>query len=247
MKTKLMRVKQYLLLSDAEKDTYISSLSDSDYDRFAERTCSATEYWVNEHDAEGDIVNQSHYDSLSDATRDYDTTPAPKSLEKVFLTWAIDGNLLNADYEILLYDTLDPNPAQVQKSLFGNPAVPVTSRQEILAANRVGLSDTAFWSYWTPILNIALDLGREGVDLSSQPDFSGPRYGKAPALGVSTNYADNVSERGLSLSVDSGGEVVGSSIWFLGREKTEYTGLLLPYTGSDGEALILPYGFEIFD
>ena len=36
-------------------------------------------------------------------------------------------------------------------------------------------------------------------------------------------------------------------MWFAGRAKVTVTGLLLPYQGSDGEPLVLPYGVDDMD
>jgi hypothetical protein len=44
-----------------------------------------------------------------------------------------------------------------------------------------------------------------------------------------------------------GQKEVGSSIWFLEREKVKVEGLLLPFTGSDGEPLVIPYCVEDYD
>ena len=119
---------------------------------------------------------------------------------------------------------------------------------DIRTANKEGLeSPAAFWDYRTPTLSVALDLGRRGINLQNAPVVSGIRYGKAPEGGISNNYRDGISERGLSLAkVDDADEIV-SVIWFEGREERRYTGILLPYKGSDGEALILAEGVDNLD
>jgi hypothetical protein len=123
----------------------------------------------------------------------------------------------------------------------------LVTRKNILDANRYGLqTDWGAGDFRTPVLQVACYLGREGVDLSQQPDFTGWRYGRGPETGISHNHRDDFSERGLSLAVKPDGSEVESTIWFSG-EKYTYTGLLLPFTGSDGEALILPYHVENFD
>ena len=126
----------------------------------------------------------------------------------------------------------------------------MTNRQNILSANRDGLQDhnTDSWqSYYTPILRVAYNLGRKGIDLSNCVDFTGHRYGYAPESGISYNYANQSAECGLSLAVKTDGTEVGSVIWFTDRKKHNYTGLLLPILGSDDEAMILPYGFTVND
>lgn len=122
------------------------------------------------------------------------------------------------------------------------------TREAILKANAVGLANRDDWSFFyrTAVLDIACTLGREGIDLSSQPDFTGWRFGKGPDTGISYNYRDDFSERGLSLAVKPDSSEVESVIWFNG-DKYTYTGLLLPFTGSDDEALILPYHVDNFD
>ena len=119
---------------------------------------------------------------------------------------------------------------------------------DIRTANKEGLENPAsFWDYRTPTLSIALDLGRRGISLQDAPVVSGIRYGKAPEGGISNNYRDGISERGLSLAKVDDADEIGSVIWFEGREERRYTGILLPYKGSDGEALILAEGVDNLD
>ena len=119
---------------------------------------------------------------------------------------------------------------------------------DIRTANKEGLSSPAsFWDYRTPTLSIALDLGRRGISIQDAPVVSGIRYGKAPEGGISTNHRDGISERGLSLAKVDGEDEVGSVIWFEAREERRYTGILLPYKGSDGEVLILAEGMDNLD
>jgi len=122
------------------------------------------------------------------------------------------------------------------------------TRDRIIEINRLGINNPeAFGSFYTPVLQIAFDLGQQGIDLSQQPSVSGRRYGTIPTSGLSYNFADQRSERGLSLAAIYGHEDVGSVIWFAERKIVDVDGLLLPYTGSDGEPLILPYAVEDMD
>ena len=122
------------------------------------------------------------------------------------------------------------------------------TRERILEVNRMGMQNpNAMWFFYTPSLQVAFDLGQDGVDLSQQPDVSGFRYGNIPDSGLSHNYMDDRSERGLSLAALDGQKEVGSSIWFCGRKEVKTSGLLLPRKGSDGEPLILSYDVEDFD
>lgn len=122
------------------------------------------------------------------------------------------------------------------------------SRERILAANKHGLEHpNDEGSYYTPALEVAKELGRKGIDLKNQPDVTGYRYGKQPDSGLSTNYAEGRSERGLSLANLKGKKPVGSVIWFADRKRVKSTGMLLPYKGSDGEPLILSYQTKHYD
>ena len=117
-------------------------------------------------------------------------------------------------------------------------------KQDYLNINQEGLNTKEYQSYHTPVLQIAFDLGQQGININELPVVTGYRYGKAPDSFISFNYTDNKSERGLSLAKIEGEEETGSSIWFLGRKKYKYTGYLLPYRGSDGEPLILAFNAE---
>jgi len=126
----------------------------------------------------------------------------------------------------------------------------VTTRRLILSINKAGLKhyeSDRYWSYHTPILQVAYNLGHRGIDLSIQPDVIGWRAGKSPQCGISTNYRENISEYGLSMLYINDEPICPSMIWFAERKRYEYKGLLLPYLGSDDEPLILPYGFEVMD
>lgn len=125
------------------------------------------------------------------------------------------------------------------------------TRETILAANRYGLDNADnhdAGDYRTPVLAVACSLGRIGINLSNQPTVTGVRLGDMPDGGISHNYRDDVSERGLSLLRLSERDNVASAVWFSDRKKlVEVTGLLLPYCGSDSEPLILVYGIEDYD
>ena len=123
-----------------------------------------------------------------------------------------------------------------------------TNQEAILKANKYGIRHAGeFASWYTAILQIASELGERGIDLASCPIVTGYRYGSAPERGISTNYAAGSSERGLSLAAVDGGKETGSCMWFADRARHEYTGILLPYKGSDGEPLILAFGFDNYD
>lgn len=122
----------------------------------------------------------------------------------------------------------------------------MTNYENILKANKYGMNWTG-GEYRTPILQEAMIYGMNGVDLSSCPVVKGYRYGKAPDSGISYNYRDEKSERGLSLAGLENGKEVGSSMFFNDRKIYCYEGILLPKKGSDGEPLILAFNFEMFD
>jgi hypothetical protein len=122
----------------------------------------------------------------------------------------------------------------------------MVTKEQILKANKYGLGGGS-GDYYTPILDAAKNLGLDGFDLSNCETVTGYRYGSAPESMLSYNYTDNRMEHGLSLAAINGGKEIGSSVWFCDRDKKEYTGLLLPVKGSDGEPLILCYGAEYLD
>jgi len=113
--------------------------------------------------------------------------------------------------------------------------------EDIREANAAGLahrdSDT-YWSYYTPTLQRAYDLGYRGVSIADAPLVAGYRYGAAPESFISRNYRDDRSECGLSLAAVDGEDEVGNSMWFADRPRLRYTGVLAA-RGSDGEAIIL--------
>lgn len=112
---------------------------------------------------------------------------------------------------------------------------------DVIAANKIGLDNRdSFFSYYTPVLQKAYNLGQLGIDLSKCPVVFGIRYGKAPDSGISYNYLDGKSERGLSLIQERGKPIIPSEIWFSARKTAyEYHGIKVGI-GSDGETLILP-------
>ena len=117
--------------------------------------------------------------------------------------------------------------------------------------NKNGLSqkDNPEWdSYYTKILQAAYNIGLDGIDISTAPIVNATRAGKAPWDGISVNHKPGESENGLSCLSINGGEEHWSASFVGNRERHEYTGILLPITGSDDEPLILPVdGFENFD
>lgn len=127
------------------------------------------------------------------------------------------------------------------------------SRDSLLSANNRGLKqyksgNILYESFYSPEHQSAYDYGIRGIDLSSQKTVSGWRRGVAKFGSISRNYMDNISERGLSMmQIDGEDAMHHSDIFMSDREKYEYTGILLPDRGSDGEALILPYGGNNID
>lgn len=124
------------------------------------------------------------------------------------------------------------------------------TREEIVKANKAGLShqnnNDVWFCYYTPTLNVAYELGREGVDLSTAPVVSGYRYGAAPESFISFNFAEGRKECGLSLAALDGEKEIGSSVWFADRQVYSYSGILSG-KGSDGEPLILAFEAENLD
>jgi len=123
-----------------------------------------------------------------------------------------------------------------------------TTRGSILAANAYGLRYRDYDTSWyTPVHQVAYDLGCDGVDLSSCRDVTGWRRGELPPGGLSFNHADGLSERGLSLMSVDGDKAHWSEMWMSDRDRVAVHGLLLPYCGSDDEPLVLPYGVDDAD
>lgn len=110
---------------------------------------------------------------------------------------------------------------------------------QYISANASGLAHRTtgqMWSYYTPSLQVAYNLGHEGIDLSIAEVVTGFRYGNAPESFISWNYAANASENGLSIYTEN--SIIRSE--FLDRNRVEVSGISAG-TGSDGEALILAY------
>lgn len=119
------------------------------------------------------------------------------------------------------------------------------TKDQILKANASGLKHRTtgqFWSYYTPALQIAYNLGYEGISLENAETITAFRYGKAPERFVSWNYAENKSENGLSVYTEK--SIVRSE--FLDRQKYEYTGIVCGI-GSDGEQVILCFDADNLD
>jgi hypothetical protein len=120
----------------------------------------------------------------------------------------------------------------------------------IRRANSAGLrdanDDAAYECYWTPVLQVAYNLGKAGQSLQDAPVVSGLRFGRAPESGLSHNHREDVCEMGLSLAQEYGGSEIGSTMWFRERAAFEYRGIKVG-TGSDGETLILPFHVENLD
>jgi hypothetical protein len=114
------------------------------------------------------------------------------------------------------------------------------SREDLINANTYGLKNKESFLSWflTPVLQMAYEMGQNSIDISDFPVVTGYRYGKAPELGISYNYREDRSERGLSLAALEGEKEIGSSMWFTDRDIFKYSGILIK-KGSDGEPVIL--------
>lgn len=116
------------------------------------------------------------------------------------------------------------------------------TREDIIRANAQGLRDKEYMvDFYSNSLQVAYNLGVKGKDISAQPTVTGYRYGEVPEDGISFNYREQESERGLSMASVEGAEESGITKWFFNGhgKKVQVSGILLPYTGSDDEALIL--------
>jgi len=121
----------------------------------------------------------------------------------------------------------------------------MTTEQQYKAANAAGLKHRttgAFWSYYTPTLQVAYNLGLDGVSIQDVQPITAFRFGKAPENFISCNYRDNAPEKGLSVYTEK--SVIRCE--FTDRQKYEYTGLPVA-TGGDGEILILAFDAEYLD
>ena len=116
-------------------------------------------------------------------------------------------------------------------------------------ANAQGLIDSKtgdYQNYYTPAMQVAYNEGFAGRSLQDAEVVKGIRYGKSPDMGISYNFAENRSEKGLSLAQEYGKKEIGSSMWFKDRKAYEYEGLKVG-TGSDGETIIIPFHVEYLD
>mgnify|MGYP007071573237 CR=1 FL=1 len=129
------------------------------------------------------------------------------------------------------------------------------NKTKLLAANKKGLEDSksldsGLVCYYTKAMDVAYDLGCNGVDLSKIDITESYRYGGVPESGISCNYRDNSWERGLSLAIShkDNSREIGSVIFFRHRDKVAVIGWILDRSGSDGEELMLPItGYDIVD
>ena len=101
-------------------------------------------------------------------------------------------------------------------------------------------------SWYTQALYNAYELGMDGI-IIDWDDIVECRRAGGIGNGVSWNHLDGRSERGLSVLNVVGEKEVSSAIWFSDRGITTVTGIRLPFKGSDGETLILPFGIDQFD
>ena len=141
--------------------------------------------------------------------------------------------LLTTQEEVETKGSKDENKYSVKK--YKPAPEDKLSKEDFLEANEAGLRHKGtdnHWSYYTPSLQIAYNLGYENISLKDSDVVTGIRYGEAPEKGISTNYSENRSEKGLSLAQISGEKEIGSSNWFKDRKAFEYRGLKLPYKGS---------------
>lgn len=119
--------------------------------------------------------------------------------------------------------------------------------KQIKKANAMGISDAknGFWfCWWDKILNVAYELGQDGVDLSSAPVVDAHRWGAPPIDGISKNHAENRAEKGCSCAyLDSDpDDCYGYMTQASGADSVAIRGILVPDTGSDGEPLVLLSG-----
>ena len=108
-------------------------------------------------------------------------------------------------------------------------------KQDFEKANKLGLAgaDVCFYS---PLLNVAFDLGCNGQSIDDCEIINCFRFGGLPDTGVSHNHASDCSEKGLSVYTDS--DVIRAEFEERGN-KVELRGIKVA-TGSDGEPVVLP-------
>jgi hypothetical protein len=117
------------------------------------------------------------------------------------------------------------------------------NEKDIRNANKAGLrhnnNNSDCWSYYSPLLQAAYDLGRyHGLAVGGL--VTGWRYGDVPEFGVSKNYVTGDSEGGLSMAKIDGVESSWRGFLMTARKKVNVSGLLSPLKGSDNEPLIFP-------
>lgn len=120
----------------------------------------------------------------------------------------------------------------------------ITSEQykEVNAAGLRHRNTSNCWSYYTPSLQIAYNLGLDGISIQDLEPIVAFRYGKATENFISWNYRDNAPENGLSVYTEK--SIVRSE--FTDRKKYEYAGLPVA-KGGDDEILILAFDAENHD
>ena len=123
--------------------------------------------------------------------------------------------------------------------------IAMITASEYKEANAAGLRHATSgnrWSYYTAALQVAYNLGLDGISIQDAEPITAFRFGAAPENFISWNYRENCPEKGLSVYVD--GDTVRSE--FTSRKKFEYAGLPVG-KGGDGETLILAFDVENLD
>jgi len=119
------------------------------------------------------------------------------------------------------------------------------TEEQYKKVNQQGLTDGLnghFHSFYTPVLQIAYNLGLDGISIQGSKSISAFRFGKAPESFISWNYRDNAPEKGLSVYTEE--SIVRAE--FSDRKKYDYAGLPV-IKGGDGEIIILAYDAENYD
>jgi glycine cleavage system protein P-like pyridoxal-binding family len=115
------------------------------------------------------------------------------------------------------------------------------TKEQYLKANKDGLNGVDR-SFYTPCLQVAYNLGLDGIDLNTAMMVNAFRYGQAPDAFISYNYAENIPESGLSVYTEE--STVRAE--FVDRKIYNYSGIVSGI-GSDGEVLILAFEAENWD
>lgn len=89
--------------------------------------------------------------------------------------------------------------------------------------------------------------GFDGIEIDWDNIVECERAGSVPECGVSYNYLSGEYEKGLSVLRVKGEEEIASAMWFSERPTVTIKGIRLPFTGSDGETLILPLDIPEID